>query len=51
MKNKNACATLAGSTQSTGCGALVTTYYFNTKDDPIQYEGGVRHIAASIWQI
>lgn len=32
-------------------GKLVTVYYFNSKDDPIQCGGGVRHIAATIWEI
>ena len=31
-------------------GALVSVYYFNTKDDAIQQNGGVRHIAATIWR-
>lgn len=30
-------------------GALVTVYYINRKDDSIQHDGGVRHIAATIW--
>lgn len=30
-------------------GALVTVYYFNSKNDSIQLDGGVRHIAATIW--
>ncbi len=30
-------------------GAIVTTYYFNSRNDPIQFDGGVRHIAATIW--
>ena len=30
-------------------GALLTVYYFNGKDDPIQQDGGVRHIAATRW--
>jgi hypothetical protein len=32
-------------------GKLITVYYFNSKDDPIQFEGGVRHIAATIWSV
>jgi len=32
-------------------GSLITVYYFNRRDDPIQCEGGVRHIAATIWEI
>jgi len=32
-------------------GAIVTVYYINTGDDAIQLDGGVRHIAATIWQI
>ena len=31
-------------------GALVSVYYFNSKDDGIQQNGGVRHIAATIWR-
>jgi hypothetical protein len=31
-------------------GALVTAYYFNLAGDPIQQNGGVRHIAATIWR-
>lgn len=31
-------------------GSLVTTYYFNMLDDPVQYFGGVRHIAATLWR-
>jgi hypothetical protein len=30
-------------------GKVVASYYFNRKDDPIQYNGGVRHIAATIF--
>lgn len=30
-------------------GRLVTVYYFNTRDDSTQMNGGVRHIAATIW--
>ena len=30
-------------------GSIMTFYYFNTADDPIQFHGGVRHIAATIW--
>ena len=32
-------------------GALLTVYYFNSKDDPIQQDGGVRHIAATVWRV
>ncbi|MHC4874349.1 MAG: sialidase family protein [Planctomycetota bacterium] len=32
-------------------GKLLTVYYFNSKDDPIQQNGGVRHIAATIWEV
>lgn len=32
-------------------GKLITVYYYNTKDDPVQMRGGVRHIAATIWEI
>jgi len=31
-------------------GSIVSIYYFNSKDDPIQFGGGVRHIAATIWK-
>jgi len=31
-------------------GTLVTVYYFNTTDDPVQCNGGVRHIAATRWR-
>ncbi len=31
-------------------GSIVTVYYFNGKDDAIQFGGGVRHIAATIWK-
>ena len=30
-------------------GDVITTYYFNRADDPVQCEGGVRHIAATIF--
>lgn len=32
-------------------GKLVTVYYFNTRTDAIQQDGGVRHIAATIWAV
>lgn len=32
-------------------GRVVTAYYFNDRDDPIQAEGGVRYIAASIFAV
>jgi len=32
-------------------GSLITVYYFNALDDPIQCHGGVRHICATIWRI
>ena len=32
-------------------GSLVTVYYFNCKDDPCQHNGGVRHIAATLWRV
>jgi hypothetical protein len=32
-------------------GTLVTVYYFNRKDDPTQFDGGVRHIAATLWRV
>lgn len=31
-------------------GKILTVYYFNSKDDKIQYDGGVRHIAATIFE-
>lgn len=30
-------------------GKCLTAYYFNTRDDPIQMDGGVRHIARTIF--
>ena len=30
-------------------GKLLTVYYMNRKDDPIQQNGGVRHIAQTIF--
>jgi hypothetical protein len=33
-----------------GKGKLLTTYYFNLKNDPIQQNGGVRHIAQTIFE-
>jgi hypothetical protein len=32
-------------------GRLLSTYYFNSKDDPIQMNGGVRHIARTIFEL
>jgi hypothetical protein len=32
-------------------GKLVTVYYFNGKSDSIQQDGGVRHIAFTIWSV
>lgn len=32
-------------------GRLITVYYFNNKTDPVQQDGGVRHIAATIWSV
>ena len=32
-------------------GSLITVYYLNSRDDPIQNSGGVRHIAATLWSI
>lgn len=32
-------------------GRLLTTYYMNTRNDPIQMNGGVRHIARTIFEI
>ncbi len=34
-----------------GDGQVGTLYYFNSKDDPVQVNGGVRHIARSIFSI
>ena len=31
-------------------GELLTVYYFNRKDDPIQMNGGVRHIAQTVFR-
>jgi len=31
-------------------GKLLSTYYINLKDDPIQMNGGVRHIACSVFE-
>lgn len=31
-------------------GKLVTVYYFNSKTDATQQDGGVRHIACTIWE-
>ncbi|CAH1651628.1 sialidase family protein [Chelatococcus asaccharovorans] len=31
-------------------GLLLTTYYMNTRDDPIQLNGGVRHIARTLFR-
>jgi hypothetical protein len=31
-------------------GTLLTTYYMNLKNDPVQVNGGVRHIAATIFR-
>ncbi len=32
-------------------GSLLTVYYFNDRDDPIQHHGGVRYIVATSWRI
>lgn len=32
-------------------GKLLSVYYFNSKNDSIQQNGGVRHIAATIWEV
>jgi len=32
-------------------GGLTTVYYFNDATDPVQCEGGVRHIACTIWKL
>lgn len=32
-------------------GQLLTVYYFNNANDSVQMDGGVRHIAATIWSI
>jgi len=31
-------------------GSIMTFYYFNSAHDSIQFHGGVRHIAATIWE-
>jgi len=31
-------------------GTIVTAYYFNQAKDPVQFEGGVRHIAVTLWR-
>ena len=31
-------------------GTIVTAYYFNEKKDPVQFEGGIRHIAVTLWR-
>jgi hypothetical protein len=31
-------------------GRLLATYYFNLASDPIQRDGGVRHIACTLFQ-
>jgi len=35
----------------TAPGTLLTTYYMNRRDDPLQMNGGVRHIARTIFEI
>lgn len=35
----------------TAPGQLLSVYYMNTRDDPIQMNGGVRHIARTIFEI
>ena len=37
-------------TQLRSDGKLVTAYYFNSQDDKIQQNGGVRNITCTIWQ-
>lgn len=32
-------------------GQLVTVYYFNDRHDAVQQDGGVRHIAATVWSV
>jgi BNR repeat-like domain len=32
-------------------GSLITAYYTNDANDPVQCDGGVRYIAATIWEI
>jgi len=32
-------------------GKIGALYYFNSKDDPVQVNGGVRHIARSIFTV
>lgn len=31
-------------------GKGITVYYFNSKADSVQQDGGVRHIAATLWE-
>ena len=38
-------------THLTSTGSLVTVYYFNEAGDSIQLNGGVRHIAATLWEV
>lgn len=32
-------------------GSMITVYYYNTGEDPVPAGGGVRHIAATIWEV
>jgi hypothetical protein len=32
-------------------GRLLSVYYMNRRDDPIQMNGGVRHIARTIFEL
>jgi hypothetical protein len=32
-------------------GKILAAYYFNSKDDPIQMNGGIRHIAGTLLTI
>lgn len=32
-------------------GGLLTAYYFNSRHDPVQQNGGIRHIAATRWEV
>jgi hypothetical protein len=32
-------------------GKILTVYYFNDRDDPVQCEGGVRYIAATVFAL
>jgi hypothetical protein len=35
----------------TPAGNILTVYYFNLANDPVQQDGGVRHIASTLWSV